>query len=337
VVVGFTASINNLNGDFLVMRYDSMGVLDNGFGSNGITTTDFGILSPHDIAYAVSLQSDGKIVVSGGCEGVGWDFALSRYNTNGTLDPSFGTNGQVKKDITHILFDDCAYDISMDATGKILALGESNLATCVVKFKSDGTLDSSFGNYGEAHGLPGNRAYCMALQQDGKILSAGIGSSVKVFRLTPNGSLDQTFGQNGQVIDGASSANSVKVQPDGKFLVAGYQYIGTNCDFTLSRYMGDFNLGIIDFSDLENQIIIYPNPMKQKATVKFELPISYTVTMDLFNSQGKLLKTYLKNRKLKQGRHEQQIFLDSTLPMGVYYLVLSIENKKIAVKIFHIN
>src|SRR5262249_60035871 len=95
VLVGFVASSTK---DFALARYNANGTLDTGFGSGGKVTTDFS--SSNDIAYAVVLQSDGKIVVAGSATGPSTadDFALARYNGNGSLDTSFGAGGKVATD-----------------------------------------------------------------------------------------------------------------------------------------------------------------------------------------------------------------------------------------------
>ena len=101
VVVGRTDGTGS-NRDFGVVRYNDDGSLDTGFGGDGIVTTDFA--GQADQANAVAVQADGKIVVAGlaartGPLGADNDFALARYNTDGTLDPSFGGDGLVTTDL----------------------------------------------------------------------------------------------------------------------------------------------------------------------------------------------------------------------------------------------
>ena len=88
-------------GDFALARYDPDGTLDRSFGSGGKVTTDFSGSGSFEIAFAIAIQSDGKIVATGPSDASGsYDFALARYNSNGTLDASFGSAGIVMTDFS---------------------------------------------------------------------------------------------------------------------------------------------------------------------------------------------------------------------------------------------
>src|SRR5437764_451212 len=84
--------------DFLLARFNANGSLDTTFGSHGVVTTDFG--SDQDAASAMVVQADGKIVLAGQTLSVGtsYDFALARFNANGSLDTTFGSAGHVVTD-----------------------------------------------------------------------------------------------------------------------------------------------------------------------------------------------------------------------------------------------
>src|SRR5262249_9547165 len=93
IVVG--SHYNGSNYDFGVERYNANGTPDTSFGNNGSVVTD--LTGQSDQPDAVAVQSDGKIVVGGdwvNASGVD-DFALVRYNANGTLDTTFGSGGKV--------------------------------------------------------------------------------------------------------------------------------------------------------------------------------------------------------------------------------------------------
>ncbi|MEH2044957.1 DUF4347 domain-containing protein, partial [Nostoc sp.] len=129
------ASSNN----FAVVCYNSDGSLDNSFGSNGKVTTDIGTNSS-DIAYSVTLQGDGKILVAGVSSG---NFAVVRYNSNGSLDTNFNTTGKVTTDIG-TGSSDTAYSVTLQADGKILVAGVSSGNFAVVRYNSNGSLDTNF-------------------------------------------------------------------------------------------------------------------------------------------------------------------------------------------------
>jgi uncharacterized delta-60 repeat protein len=123
------------------------GNLDATFGTSGIVTTDFS--STNDNGAAAALQADGKIIVAGTTAS---DFALARYNTDGSLDNTFGVNGKV---VTSIAINgDQATSVAIQPDGKIIAGGVSyNVSStlndfALVRYNTDGSVDTSFGNNG---------------------------------------------------------------------------------------------------------------------------------------------------------------------------------------------
>ena len=100
----------------------AVGGLDSSFSGDGKAVTDF--TSRHDWASAVVVQSDGAILVAGESGyGSGARFGVARYRTDGTLDPSFGGDGKVRTDLTNGI--DFAYDMALQADGKIVVTGEA--------------------------------------------------------------------------------------------------------------------------------------------------------------------------------------------------------------------
>ncbi|MEH2210726.1 putative Ig domain-containing protein [Nostoc sp.] len=220
------------NSNFAVVRYNSNGSLDSTFGTTGKVTTDF---ASTDIAYSIALQDDGKILVAGVSSS---NFAVVRYNSNGSLDSTFGTAGKVTTDLGST---DIAYSIALQDDGKILVAGKRNNDFAVVRYNSNGNLDTSFGTAGKIITNLGtiDIAYSIALQGDGKILVAGVssGSNFAVVRYNSNGSLDTSFGGTGKVItdigtNTTDTAYSVSVQADGKILLAGV----SSSNFAVVRY-----------------------------------------------------------------------------------------------------
>jgi uncharacterized delta-60 repeat protein len=107
--------------DFVLARYNPDGTPDAGFGGAGNVTTDFGGVL-FDAAFGVALQSNGKIVVAGGAfSPPAADFALARYNTDGSLDPTFGSGGKVATDLGGF---DVAFGVALQTDGKIVAAGQ---------------------------------------------------------------------------------------------------------------------------------------------------------------------------------------------------------------------
>src|SRR5215470_8526399 len=115
VVAGLTI-VNNF-ANFALARYNSNGTLDTTFGTGGQAVTDFGM---DDRAFSVALQEDGKIVAAGM---TGNNFALARYNSNGTLDATFGSGGKVITDFAGA--NDIALGVAIRTDGKIVAAGRT--------------------------------------------------------------------------------------------------------------------------------------------------------------------------------------------------------------------
>jgi len=219
VAVGYGAAVGSDTWDFAVVRYNTNGSLDSSFGNNGIVRTPVG--NSHDDAYSVAIQADGKIVAVGrSCNGVGRDgcsagsnFAVVRYNPNGSLDTIFNGTGKV---ITPINASSIARSVAIQADGKIVVAGDSSGSSggfTLVRYNTNGSLDTSFDNDGiVTTGVGG--AFAVAIEADGKIVAAGTG----VVRCNADGSLDTTFNGTGIVTTPGSHAYSVAIQADGKIL-----------------------------------------------------------------------------------------------------------------------
>lgn len=236
-------------GRFGVVRYKSDGSLDATFGGDGIVLTDF--TAGDDIASAVALQSDGKIVVAGTYrEGffANSRFALARYLTDGSLDPAFSVDGTVTADFTSKR--DSANGMTIQADGKILVVGRAAGARgrfALVRFELDGVPDSTFGTSGKVMTNFTKRedaAADVAIQSDGKLVVVGVSGfffseRFTLARYTPEGLLDDTFSGDGRVRSNFGVARAVVLQTDGKIVVSGYGFVGgSGCETgaMLSRF-----------------------------------------------------------------------------------------------------
>jgi uncharacterized delta-60 repeat protein len=170
-----------LNFDFALARYNSNGTMDTSFGTGGTVTTDFA--GPNDHGYSVAVQPDGRIVVAGaaGVFTTRFDFGVARYNSNGTLDASFGTGGKTTTDFAG--FDDVPSVIALQGDGKIVVVGRTSVSSAsdtfdfaLARYSSNGTLDTSFGTSGKVttdFAGSSDQATSVALQADGNIVAAG--------------------------------------------------------------------------------------------------------------------------------------------------------------------
>jgi len=161
-VAGYTCDASWGNCNFAVARFKINGALDTTFSGNGKLTTNFGA---SDLGHGVALQADGKLVVAGEryIEGISDKIALARYNTNGSLDTTFSGNG---KRVTSFGWSG-ANDVLVDPNGKIVIAGWANGDFGVVRYKTNGSLDSTFNGNGMLAVGFGQYEYARAIALDG--------------------------------------------------------------------------------------------------------------------------------------------------------------------------
>ncbi len=236
-----------------VVRYDTDGTLDSSFGDDGVVLTHFRSGAEGD---AVVLQPDGKIVVVGTTwirSALDWGFAVARFNTDGTLDETFGGTGRVRTVVGDDLSE--ATGVALDAHGDIVVVGQaasSGAVFAVVRYTPDGSLDGRFGVDGivlTPIGHHGGSSDDVAIQPDGAIVVAGAagtrnGSDIALARYQDDGTLDPSFGNGGIVRtsfgDGQEGSAGVELQPDGKIVIGGGA--GYSAGFAFVRYMPDGTL-----------------------------------------------------------------------------------------------
>jgi uncharacterized delta-60 repeat protein len=241
--------------DFALARYNTDGSLDTTFDGDGKVTTDFGF--SYDYGMDLAIQADGKIVVTGWSiqPGTGYDFALTRYNSDGSLDTTFDGDGKVTTDFG--FSEDLGPDVAIQADGRIVVAGHSiqpgtGYDFALARYNSDGSLDTTFDGDGKVttdFGFSFDAGLGLAIQADGKIVVSGFsiqpgtGYDFALTRYNSDGSLDTTFGADGKVTTDLGSSSdigmSVAIQADGRIVVAGYSYQpGTGGDFAVARYLG---------------------------------------------------------------------------------------------------
>jgi uncharacterized delta-60 repeat protein len=276
VASGWTSGLNS---NFVVVRYNPDGSLDSTFNSNGIVTAIFG--TSFNSSLCSGIQTDGKLVIAGNyglsLSGFGdtTDVAILRLNPNGSFDTTFNTDGKVVTG--QITSTGLITAIASQADGKIVATGYSIVGTwykfTTVRYLPDGNLDPTFGldgkvvtNFNPTATLPNIRsdaAFSIAVQSDGKIITAGFSAvagptdgptNFALVRYNTDGSLDASFDGDGKVTtnflgSNFSQVNSVLIQSDGKIVAAGYSYVGSFWDFAIARYNSDGSLDTTFDSD----------------------------------------------------------------------------------------
>ncbi|HEX4706267.1 MAG TPA: delta-60 repeat domain-containing protein [Candidatus Udaeobacter sp.] len=307
------------------------GDLDLSFGSGGVVMTDFNTST--DIAYAVALQPDGKLVAAGitytDNDFSNQDFAIARYNVDGSLDASFGTNGRVTTDFPGLVAAISAVVVQPD--GKIVVAGGAYpLFTFagdfkVARYNPDGSLDTLFGNGGIVTTIfpgDGSFAFALALQSDGKIIAAGTDffdfnpgdmsdTDFALARYNPDGSPDTTFGNSGTIttdfLGAEDDVYSVLIQSDGKIVAVGsanspFDYY----DFAAARYLANGTLDPtfgtggkvrVDFGnndlDIANDAALQPDgKIVAAGTTVFDFGVQEPFALTRFNSNGTVDTTF---------------------------------------------
>jgi uncharacterized delta-60 repeat protein len=252
VVATSAAITGTLGGGVVVSAAD--GVLDPSWGGNGIVV--HGASATINAAFGVAVQCDGKVVTTGFIDAVAEDaeLAVVRFNTDGTLDSSFGSGGVFSLDLGY--YPDIGADVAIQSDGKIVVAGStfSGLGDwyfLVLRLNQDGTLDPTFS--GDGYHIfefgDDSQAHALAIQDDGGIVVAGETANttgMAVARLTPAGTLDTTFATTGMAIFdftlGDDAAWDLAIQDDGRILVAGTAAVGGGAVVAVLRLLSDGSL-----------------------------------------------------------------------------------------------
>ncbi|MBL8680607.1 MAG: hypothetical protein JNK05_15625 [Myxococcales bacterium] len=235
----------------LVVKFLPTGQLDTSFGTGGFATHNMVVGTNGEVARGIVVQSSGKIVVAATVEAVGAmeardrNIALARFNADGTIDNTFGTMGVVTLDLSVGAVNgtgftaDSMWGLTQDSMGRLIVTGlqrrmgnlDSDFAT--VRLDADGVRDNSFGTMGvhtlDLDNVDQTMRNATPLA-DGSIVVAGYYTLMSVvrpvlFKLTPAGALDRSFGTNGVysevVLNGITEAYAAALQGTS-FITSGY-------------------------------------------------------------------------------------------------------------------
>ena len=294
VVVGYTSIPNvppnpRLPDTFALARYNSNGSLDTSFGTGGRVSSNV-----NGRAFAVAIQGDGKIVAAGevslpSTSGLDFsDFVVARFNTNGSLDASFGIGGtgQVVTDFGNVT--NSASNLVLQPNGSIVASGKPQGSqpgfdhTDMARYNRNGGLDTSFGSGGKLTLAGVDVGQGLARQADGQFVLVGSVTETTVpatarfllKRLNADGSPDTTFGNAGTVdtaFSSSAAAGGVALQGDGKIVVVGTSAFSVNANFVVARYNadgsvdrgfgsdGNLTVDFFGFSDVGENVLMQPD------------------------------------------------------------------------------
>lgn len=306
---GSMVAYGDKNGSSYLVKINAGGQLDAGFGTNGEVSSKFGY--PSLISNAMARQTDGKYIISGAVV-INASYPennqmfLARFNSNGTLDTSFGVNGLLLSSSTARE----ARDLVFTAGGKILVLGEKPYASTssvnpnsmfyLLQFNADGTPDTTFNGTGTV-GFGYNHYSSVKTDMQNRIyVSGSYFNSTNYYdfrrfiRLTENGSLDTTFGTNGfyDTSDRVYSSeyrygsNSMNFTPDGKLVSSGYVNLPSFYIMVMRLTLSSSNLSSSESISAPETISVYPNPAKDYFFVQSKENIT---SLELINVLGQTI------------------------------------------------
>ncbi|MEM1121161.1 MAG: T9SS type A sorting domain-containing protein [Bacteroidota bacterium] len=340
----------------LLMRVNLDGQLDTTFGNQGIVLTNFDNRGGN--FSEVAITQDGKIITAGDFENKlrERDWSLARFTADGVRDSTFGRNGIVTMNIDlandFLTYMEVLEDDRILMGGSALNRIKSDIA--LIRFTSNGQIDSTFGNQGmvltdiSGKNNPvlrsSDRPTSIIRRLDGRILVCGHTHTIKslsdyrsfFLQYTADGHLDQDFGDNGLFIMGSWDSlhlSSLALQSDGKILARGGEKIVTGRHNFIRRYLPDFKVSQITSLLANGTSLIYPNPIKKGATLEYTLDNPEVLTIRLLDLHGRIVATYLQNTPKQAGVYQQLIELPNSSPKGMYFVRLSSPNGQMMIKV----
>lgn len=307
---------------YAIIRLNPDGTLDPLFGADGKVQHVF---QGNTVGRArtVAIQPDGKILIAGWAGG---KLAMLRLNPDGATDATFGSNGEVIS----------AYGewtcMVLQPNGRILVAGKSSDGYFqMARFSSNGSPDGTFGVNGVSTLDVSGGATAITLQPDGRILLAGASNGdITLLKCDPDGSLHAAFGTVGVVTTeiGTSTSNSAAVQYlNGQKILLGGTRIGSPNYPIITRYHTSldsaFTVAVAEPLPENQALAVYPNPALKEISVQYKLSTATPVTLQLLDSEGRVVQTFLTSAWENAGVKTHRFELKPGLPKGVYTVVVN--------------
>lgn len=325
--------------NFTLVRYNNNGSIDDTFGSAGKVVTDFGGFA--STVKSIKLLENGSIIAAGSANnGVNNDFAAAKYDSNGVLDNSFGTEGKVLTPVGSA--DDFCNTVELQDGGKVILGGSSRIGTinnyAMVRYTSNGNLDNTFGNGGKLiSGIGTDTSVCYALKyvKNFGILAAGrakngTNTDFSLVLYDSIGNFVNSFGSSGTVfIDflGFDWAYGIDIQKDGKIVLAGFGSTLTNADWAIARLHGQPPTSVREINGITAQYFNlnqnYPNPFNPSTIITWQTPLRGWHKLKIFDLLGTEIAE-LVNEWKEAGSYEVEFTSPKELANGVYIYRLQI-------------
>ncbi len=330
-----------------VAKLNANGTLDSSFGIGGVAFPSWN--EPQNSIGHLTLQPDGKLLLSGSA----WisndtlAYVIARLNNDASLDSSFGINGRVTGTLPSSNYYVQRLFVLQD--GNLLAWINGDLfpplSLDVIRLKPNGTLDTSFGTNGVIH-IPNEKLHRIArimMDDEGSFFLAGerIDSTYynhhdfALAKLSHDFNWVEGFGNSGVVFNHDTSTydivRSAAILPDGKVLLVGSASpIYYAADMVLAQYFGRDSTVTTDtippqdsLTINENGLTILPNPVAEGFSLCYPLSEQSIITIELYDSSGRLLHVFLEKAVRDAGVHCEQFNWPSDVEKGVYFINLS--------------
>jgi len=324
IVVTGGVSNDAIDFNIAVIRFNSDGTLDNTFDVDGIVVTDLGSL--YDFANSLVIQDDGKIVVTAynKTQATRGLMVIVRYNSDGSLDNTFDQDGKL---YTIIVNSSARTNSMVLQSDQKLVLGAATdngngLGYVLARYNTDGSVDTTFDIDGyvfsSSFGSFIELAYTVALQSDEKILVTGYrsdasGQNFMIKRYHKDGSIDDSFGQDGKVItdfgNADDEAKAIALQSDDKIIVAGISFNAGVTDFAIARY-NNMITSTKKVADKKIQFSVFPNPTSKYLNVSLDNDDHFN--FEIINAVGVVVM---------KGKYQNKIDI-SSLTDGIYFINL---------------
>lgn len=345
---GKIVAAGTADGKCAVARFNYNGTLDNTFSFDGKLTTDVGPGESQELNKVIILPN-GKILAIGSVgANTSLDGIIIRYNADGTLDTGFDNDGRLRVDAANQQADRFK-DAILLSDGKILLGGyayvQSDIDFLLVKLNDDGTFDQTFDSDGivttNLAGSSQDIVESLVVEPGtNKIIAGGDKDyiDVAVVRYMPNGTIDNTWANNGQsVIDLQGNLDdnlsSICLQPDGKLLACGYTKLNSSDNISVVwRYLTGLTIGVVDFSQNNIAPLLYPNPLRAIETLKYTLKEQGQISISLHDNQGKLIHSFVTNETQQKGEHELDLTMPENLGTGTYFITISSAKGMVSIK-----
>ncbi len=320
-------------GNIQIVKIKDDGSVDKSFGNQGIFAHSLGQFGYN--LYAMEKAEDGGILVTGSkWVGSDWDPFIIKVKPEGIIDTSFGTNGVVMVDIGDNT--DVSEGMTIQKDGKIIISGGAyngmENEALIFRYLPNGSYDETFGNQGKVILPTGSNAilHQVATLSDESII--GCGENV-IIKLNSDGTPESTFGVGGVVNTGSLFSNDMVLDNQENILLTGYTFdFAGGFDLMTCKYFSNTTTHIETIHKGLSDFRIFPNPTATEIWISSDQGLVGNLIFELFDLQGKLKYTWV-NKNVRQDEWNIRLDLNPNLAPGMYSLILRSNGPQRTIKI----